>query len=194
MYLYDKINTNQKIIGNIIENVTNYNMPLMTFENRKIKEMTFENNYFRNIEIYKQNIFEIISASYASNDITVIWFDCSFININNGEKFGPLGNIYVYSMVSHKLTYTYNKCEFINNKVNGKGGAIYIDNPDQSFSIFDSIFVDNTAKEGGAVFIQSSKQIDIKGCTFHCNHAETGYSITIISPNTPKLTIDSCII
>ena len=112
---------------------------------------------------------------------------CNFVNNNaiDDNSFG--GAVYMHSGNVE------NGCNFVNNKAVGSnygGGAIFL----ISGSIINSIFANNSAKLGGAIYVDSSSSSPstIENCNFTNNNASSGLGAAIYVMNsTIRLTVSN---
>ena len=72
-------------------------------------------------------------------------------------------------------------CTFINNKApqtNNQGGAIYV--ASGNLTVKTSLFENNTAYKGGAIYMRQNPTVTVKGCAFiDNNHATGGYGSNV---------------
>ena len=120
----------------------------------------------------------------AGSGIRALKISSSEVTINNftfkNAKFnGDGGAIYSYGS-SSGVAYTIDiiNCNFINNAVNKKGGAIYFDNKG-SVDVVNCTFINNSAFEwGGAIMLDSGNVIN---CSFTNNKAGYGGAMYVSS-------------
>lgn len=136
--------------------------------------LTISDSLFLNKAI-EENQNYYIKANYGTLKceicVKVSISNCSFI----GNSFAKYGGGVTFEGMSAKNSenneFTVSRCKFINNSVLEGGGAISIKN--SKTRIEDSIFKNNRAKNGGAIYFDSSQNsINITNNTFDKNEAK----------------------
>ena len=114
-----------------------------------------------------KNITFVNGASYAGGAVN--WFGhnglltyCTFIN-NVADNGGAV------EWAGHNGTVS--NCIFMNNLVDGSGGAIEFDNA-ADCEILDCLFINNRAKDGGAIYGADSIHLNVSGSKFINNSAD----------------------
>jgi len=118
-----------------------------------------------------------ISISSFPRNVSFDVNNCSFWNCV-AERDG--GAIYVSDKVNASMNFS--NCDYNNNKAGGNGGAMYSENLGD-FRIENSTFENNTARDGGSLFLKGS--INAFYCDFSNNSvSEDGGAIYFLGPYT----------
>ena len=137
---------------NFIGNKNCHGVITTTTNNLSISNCKFsDNNCITTLHIY-----EVFSIQRDKKDALILT-DSLFVNNNVSRGGGLASTVDALLMIAN--------CVFTANYADNYGGAIF---SQSEVTIFNSTFINNTAKVGGAIYIAS--YINISGCIFTNNH------------------------
>ncbi|MBQ6100461.1 MAG: hypothetical protein IJL02_11450 [Methanobrevibacter sp.] len=125
----------------------------------RIFKIGANNITFKNVK-FKNAISSESGGAIFNNGISVKFFNCEFTGCSS-QTGGAIANYPNYSM-------EFDSCKFSNNKSSGPAGAIFNGG---NITINNSEFINNQAKEGGAINTQIMASVEIVNSQFIANTA-----------------------
>ena len=164
---------------------------LSNFNTADIKGSAFENNFSKEVggAILNDGRLDVLSTRFVGNisgeyggtiynkgDSTI--YDCQFLGNSARRNGGTIYNVYNSEISGNASDFIQNLlidgCDFNDNDAGGLGGSIFNSGV---FDLQNSYFIENTAHEGGAIYMADKGAAYIGMCKFKRNKADDGGAI-----------------